>query len=60
MSEKQVDIDTSSWRITCQTPGHTDYGIWINGGKCGDLTVRNNEIIAFEQLLIRAFGENKQ
>lgn len=54
MTTKQVDIKTSSFRIVHETPGHVTYGIWINGGKAGDLTVRQNERVAFTHMLTRA------
>lgn len=51
MTERQVDILTATFRILHETPGHCTYGVWINGGKCGDLTVRVSERVAFETLM---------
>jgi hypothetical protein len=45
---QQIDIKTASFRIQHLTPGHVTYGIWINGAKCGNLTVRAEEQVAFE------------
>lgn len=52
---KQIDIKKATFRRLHQSPGHSTYGVWVNGGKCGDLVVRNDESIAFEQLMRRAF-----
>jgi hypothetical protein len=49
----QIDIKTASYRVLHTTPGHITYGVWINGGKCGDLVVRVDEQIAFEQMMGR-------
>ena len=54
MSDKQIDIRTASFRAVHATPGHVTYGVWVNGGKCGDLVVRVNECTAFEIMLRRA------
>lgn len=51
---KQVDIRTASFRVMHDTPGHATYGVWVNGGKCGDLTVRQEERVAFEEMMLRA------
>ncbi len=51
---KQVEIRTS-YRLTHATPGHQTYGVWVNGGKAGDLTVRNEESVAFVALLEEVF-----
>ena len=51
--DKAEDIRTSSFRVLHETPGHCTYGVWINGAKCGDLTVRVSEHIAFEAMLLR-------
>jgi hypothetical protein len=51
--EKQVDARTASFRMMDETPGHIRYGVWINGGKCGDLTVRQEERVAFESMMER-------
>ena len=53
MSEKQVDIRTASYRVLDDTPGHVRYGVWVNGGKCGDLTVRQEERAAFQIMMER-------
>ena len=52
--EKQEGIRTASYRPLRETPGHTTYGVWINGGKCGDLTVRNSERVGFEAMMKQA------
>lgn len=54
MSEQQVDIRSASYRILRESPGHVVYGIWVNGAKCGDLTVRQQESVGFEQMMRRA------
>ena len=54
MSEKQVDIRSASFRVMRETPGHVTYGVWVNGGKCGDLTVRQEECVAFVTMMERA------
>lgn len=48
---KQIDIKRATYRIVHETPAHITYGVWANGGKCGDLTVRQEEKVAFETLL---------
>lgn len=52
-SEKQVEIRSASYRVLDETPGHVRYGVWINGGKCGDLTVRQEEVAGFEGMMRR-------
>lgn len=53
MSEKkQVDV-RASFRMTSATPGHVTYGVWVNGGKSGELVVRQAERVGFEQMLER-------
>jgi hypothetical protein len=52
-SDKQVDIRSASFRVLHDTPGHTTYGVWINGGKCGDLTIRQEEVVGFEEMMRR-------
>ncbi len=52
-TEKQTDVQSASFRIIHATPGHVTYGVWINNGKCGDLTVRLSERIAFEIMMQR-------
>jgi hypothetical protein len=47
------DIVTSSFRRMSETPGHVTYGVWVNGGKCGDLVVRQSEASAFEMMMRR-------
>lgn len=44
-------IRTSSFRIVRSTPGHATYGVWVNGGKCGDLVVRQDEREGFESMM---------
>jgi hypothetical protein len=48
---KQVDVRLTFRRMV-ESPGHVTFGIWVNGGKAGDLTVRQEEatglIIALE------------
>lgn len=51
---KQVDIRRASFRIIWKTPAHVTYAVWINGGKAGDLTLRVEERVAFEQKLVAA------
>ncbi len=46
---QQIDIASSSFRLLHTSPGHYTYGVWVNGGKCGDLVVRISEVVAFEQ-----------
>jgi hypothetical protein len=53
MSTKQVDIRSASYRVLDETPGHVRYGVWINGGKCGDLTVGQSERVGFEEMMAR-------
>lgn len=52
-SEQQKDIRSASFRVLNGSPGHVVYGIWVSGAKCGDLCVRVEERIGFEQMLIR-------
>lgn len=44
-------IQSSSFRLMRSTPGHATYGVWVNGGKCGDLVVRQDEREAFEAMM---------
>lgn len=44
-------IRTASFRIMHSTPGHATYGVWVNGGKCGDLVVRQDGREAFEAMM---------
>lgn len=44
-------IRTASFRIVRSTPGHATYGVWVNGGKSGDLVVRQDEREAFEVMM---------
>ena len=53
MKDKQIDIRSASFRAVHSTPGHVTYGVWVNGGKCGDLVVRQEERVAFEQMMQR-------
>lgn len=48
---QQVDIRRATYRVMHQGPGHTTYGFWVNGGKAGELTVRNEEVVGFQQLI---------
>lgn len=50
---KQIDLRSASFRVLHDTPGHATYGVWVNGGKCGDLTVRQEERVAFEIMMER-------
>jgi hypothetical protein len=38
----------SLFKLLYETPGHATYGVWINGGKAGDLTVRQEERTDFQ------------
>lgn len=51
--DKQIDIRSASFRMIRSTPGHATYGVWVNGGKCGDLVVRQEERVAFEEMMQR-------
>lgn len=53
-AQKAVDVITSSFRRIRETPGHVTYGVWVNGGKCGDLVLRQSEAGAFEERMQRA------
>lgn len=55
--EKQVDIKRATFREVRRSPGHIDFGVWINGGKAGELTVRTNEEVAFRELMRRSMRE---
>lgn len=50
---KQVDAKTATFRLMHVSPGHVVYGVWINGGKCGELTVRAEERMAFQGMMAR-------
>ena len=39
-----ISIRTASFRILHSTPGHATYGVWVNGGKCGALVVRQEDL----------------
>ena len=54
---KQVDIKTASNRVVHETPGHTTFAVWVNGGKAGELTVRNEERVAMRQALDKSFNK---
>jgi len=56
--EQQVDT-RGSFRILHESPGHLTFGVWINGGKSGDLTVRQSERVAFEIMMKRGGFELK-
>jgi hypothetical protein len=49
---RQEDIRRATFRVLHETPGHVTFGVWVNGGKCGDLTVRQTERVAFAQMMI--------
>lgn len=49
----QIDIKSASFRVLRESPAHVVYGVWINGGKCGDLTVRVEEVAAFDAMMRR-------
>ena len=51
---KQVDIRSASYRVLDSTPGHVRYGVWVNGGKFGNLTVRQEERVGFQEMMDRA------
>jgi hypothetical protein len=51
MTELHSSIKKATMRSLCITPGHCTYGIWINGGKCGDLTLRVEEMLGFERMM---------
>ena len=53
MTDSQVDIRSASFRILRSTPGHITYGVWINGGKCGDLVVRQEERVGLQIMMKR-------
>lgn len=53
-SPTDVALLTASFRPLRETPGHITYGVWFNGGKCGDLVLRQNEARAFEEAMQRA------
>jgi hypothetical protein len=55
---RQVDIRTS-WREVSRTPGHVTFGVWVNGGKAGDLCVRLEEEVAIKMRLEAAFGPER-
>ena len=44
-----VIVTRITYRLLRDTPGHATFGIWINGAKSGDLTVRQNERASFER-----------
>lgn len=53
---KNISIQKASFHLLYDTPGHSTFGIWVNGGKCGDLTVRREEATALrERLLLAGF-----
>lgn len=51
---KQVDIHRITLRVLNDGPGYVTYGVWINGDKSGDLVVRQEERVGFEQMMARA------
>jgi hypothetical protein len=60
MNDTQAqDIRSASFRILYITPAHITYGVWINGGKCGDLTVRQEEHVSFEIMMRRGGFDEK-
>lgn len=50
--EKQVDV-RGSFRVMHETPGHVTYGVWVNGGKAGELVVRQSERAGFALMMDR-------
>lgn len=52
-TEKQIDITRATFRMLKISPGHVTYGIWINGGKSGELVVSVSEVHALETMLLR-------
>lgn len=50
---KQVDI-RGSFRVLHESPGHVSYGVWVNGGRSGNLVVRQEERVAFVIMMKRA------
>lgn len=57
---KQIDIKRATFRVVHESPGHTIFGVWVNGGKSGDLTVGNNEVVAFREMMSRAGFEERK
>lgn len=51
---RQRDIKKATYRMITQTPAHIVYGFWINGAKIGELTIGQEEHIAFSQMMRRA------
>lgn len=47
----QEDIKTASHRVVNRTPGHVTFGVWVDGGKAGDLVVGVEHEIAMRHLL---------
>jgi hypothetical protein len=60
MKDRQIDIRTASFRVVHETPGHVTYGVWVNGGKCGDLVVRQEEDTAFRLMMVRGGFELRE
>jgi hypothetical protein len=53
MAHKQVDIRRATYRLLARTPGHCTYGVWINAAKCGNLVVRREEEVGFNEMMRR-------
>jgi hypothetical protein len=58
-TQAQIEARTASFRVLHETPGHVIYGVWLNGGKCGDLTVRQSERVVFQIMMKRGGFEQK-
>lgn len=48
------EFKSASFHKLHQSPGHATYGVWINGGKSGDLVVTIEEADPFERMMKRA------
>jgi len=51
---EQIEIKRATYRCTHASPGHLTFGVWINGGKSGELVVGLSEERAFHQMMERA------
>jgi hypothetical protein len=58
-TQAQIDIRSASFRVLQNTSAHVTFGIWINGGKCGNLTVRQEEYVGFQTMMRRAGFESR-
>ena len=52
------EFKSASFRLTNLTPRHATYGVWINGGKSGNLVVTVDERDPFERMMQRAGFEH--